>query len=233
MSALGEMAGGVAHEINTPLGVICLRLEQMEECLAEGDINSLDFLEALHIVRQTADRIAKIVNGLRFFAREGRRGIPEITNLGAVVEDTLSLCRERFAAQGVQLEDLRDQALNSVQCVCRSVEISQVFLNLLNNAFDAVQALDSKWIKIQVVDVGNNIELSVTDSGQGIPHHVQEKMMQPFFTTKEIGKGTGLGLSISKGILEEHGGRLYFDNSCPNTRFVMVLPKASSKVDAA
>jgi signal transduction histidine kinase len=104
-----------------------------------------------------------------------------------------------------------------------------VALNLLNNAFDAIQSLEEKWIKISFSDIGDWVKIIVTDSGPGIPFDVQMKMMQPFYTTKEIGKGTGLGLSISKGIIERHNGRLYLDNTSPNTQFVIALPKKAAQ----
>jgi signal transduction histidine kinase len=98
-------------------------------------------------------------------------------------------------------------------------------LNLIGNSFDAVQELPEKWIKVNICDLGKEVEISVTDSGLGIPEAIREKITQPFFTTKEIGKGTGLGLSISRGIVESHNGRLFVDATCANTRIVVVLPK--------
>lgn len=226
MSALGEMAAGIAHEINTPLGVMSMRLEQMEECLNEGDLDSLDFLDALHVLRATTERIAKIVSGLRFFARDGRRSESKQVKVSSIIEETLNFCQERIASCEIHLQINRaDPAFIESVCTCRSVEISQVLLNLLNNAFDAIEPLQNKWIKIHVAEVSDEVEISVTDCGQGVSPQVQEKIMQPFFTTKDIGKGTGLGLSISKGIMEEHGGRLFLDLASPNTKFVMRLPK--------
>jgi C4-dicarboxylate-specific signal transduction histidine kinase len=99
-----------------------------------------------------------------------------------------------------------------------------VLLNLLNNAFDAVCDLPKPWVQVEANAVGNHVEISVTDSGSGIPAEIRNRIMQPFFTTKEAGKGTGLGLSISHGIASEHGGKLYIDEQSPHTRFVLVLP---------
>jgi two-component system sensor histidine kinase DctS len=110
---------------------------------------------------------------------------------------------------------------------CRAVQISQVLLNLINNACDAISSLNEKWILINAIERNNLIEISVTNSGPKIPAHIREKLMQPFFTTKEVGMGTGLGLSLSKTIAEAHGGRLYLDLGAENTRFVLELPKIS------
>lgn len=225
MSSLGEMAGGIAHEINTPLAVVSMRVEQLTECLEEGDFESLDLKENLILIKKTTDRIAKIVNGLRFFAREGRQGQPENVKIATLIEDTLSLCLERFANHGVTLHMEKEEGYENLELECHPVEISQVLLNLLNNAHDAIQQNEEKWVQISIKDQLDWIQVSVTDSGSGIPQEVQKKIMQPFFTTKEIGKGTGLGLSISKGIVESHHGQFFIDNKSKNTRFTIRLPK--------
>ena len=158
-----------------------------------------------------------------------------------ILHDSLELCAERLKHKGIQLhvncpEDLKIE--------CRPAQISQILLNLLNNSFDAIvedtgnrllrqasqlreserEQQHSKWVRVDVSCVNEVIEISVMDCGLGIPAHVVEKMMNPFFTTKEIGKGTGLGLSISVGIASDHNGKLYYDSKSPNTRFVLELP---------
>ena len=100
-----------------------------------------------------------------------------------------------------------------------------MLLNLLNNAFDAVQALPEKWVRVMVSEEGDSVNISVTDSGRGIPREIADKAMQPFFTTKPVGKGTGLGLSISNAIVEAHHGRLWIDSRGPNTRIILSLSR--------
>ena len=112
-----------------------------------------------------------------------------------------------------------------------STQISQVLLNLLNNAHDAIKELgeNPKWIQIDVHKKDEKyIQLSVTDCGHGIPKQHLNKIMQPFFTTKEVGKGTGLGLSISSEIIKNHGGSLTYDAQSKHTRFVIELPMRQS-----
>ena len=117
----------------------------------------------------------------------------------------------------------------------RTVEISQVLLILLNNAFDAVSDLSEKWVRLDVFSNSEIVEFAVVDSGKGIPAAVREKMTQPFFTTKEVGQGTGLGLSIATGIAGAHGGLLSVDTESPHTRIVLRLPLhlAGRKLTAA
>lgn len=232
LSALGEMAGGIAHEINTPLAIIALKADQLRECAEEGDTQQSDFTDGLSLIKETADRIAKIVLGLKFFAREGSGSAMQKVRISTIIEDTLSFCQKRVESHGVRLE-LESNSSPAEELECRAIEISQVILNLLNNAFDAVQMVEKKWIRINVAVTANTVGIEISDSGTGIPKEIREKIMQPFFTTKEVGKGTGLGLSISKGIVERHGGTLCLDENSPYTRFVITLPKTQNVMRAA
>lgn len=225
MSALGEMAGGVAHEINTPLAIIQLRTEQLLERSQKNSLASDDLNKGLKTIDQTVQRIGKIVNGLRSFARDGSQDPLISYSVAQIVEDTFSLCQERFRKHNVQIDFVFKE---DVEIFCRPSEISQVLLNLLNNSFDAVQELQQQWVRVELCFDAQKVLLVVIDSGSGIAKEVQDKMMQPFFTTKEIGKGTGLGLSISKGIIESHHGKIEIDNTQKNTTFVLQFPRASA-----
>lgn len=222
MSALGEMAGGIAHEINTPLTVIQLSAEQILNSLTpEMKEKDKVFTASLNRIINTVTRISKIITGLRTFARDSKDEAMSVVSVADVVEDTFSLCREKLSHNNVDLKFLwTDEA----KIYCRPIEISQVLLNLLNNAYDAIQDFENKWIYVQLEVFSGFIHLSVIDCGFGISKEIQEKIMQPFFTTKEVGKGTGLGLSISKGIVEAHGGQIFIDNNYPNTKITIKLP---------
>lgn len=121
--------------------------------------------------------------------------------------------------------ELKNEVPEGLLLKCRPVQISQVILNLLNNAYDAIQPLDERWIHIAAFKKDQYIELQITDSGLGIPRDVAEKIMQPFYSTKDVGKGTGLGLSISSGIVRDHGGELVLDVGAKNTRFIVRFPR--------
>ncbi len=230
MAALGEMAGGVAHEINNPLGVIQMRAEQMDEQLQQNEVDLAFFNKSIQSILNTSNRIAKIVSGLRTFARDGTRDPMKTALVMQLIEDSLILCAEKFKLHGIDLAIHIDENLKSqLSVVCRDIEVTQVLVNLLNNSYDAIQNLEEKWIQIHVADMGKYVELAIVDSGKGILRAIQDKMMQPFFTTKEVGKGTGLGLSISKGIIEVHNGEISVDNNSPNTRIVLLLPKQQTE----
>lgn len=100
---------------------------------------------------------------------------------------------------------------------------------MLTNACDAIENLNDKWLEVTVTKTTDVTVISITDSGSGISPEVSDKMMQPFYTTKEVGKGTGLGLSISQGIIASHNGSFYYDAKSPHTRFVIELPLTTSK----
>lgn len=227
MSSLGEMASGIAHEINTPLAVIALKADLLiaasntDEFALNGRTIVADACEMIH---RTVDRIAKIIVGLRAFARDGASDPFQKTDMQSIIKDTLDLCSEKFRGSGVVLQVKMPES--ELLLSCRATQISQVLLNLLSNSFDAIQEQTTeKWIKIEARDLGKEIELSVTDNGHGISPAIRSKLVQPFFTTKEVGKGTGLGLSISRGIVMDHEGRLFLDEQSLHTRFVIVLSK--------
>lgn len=227
MSALGEMAGGVAHEINNPLAIINIVIDQLDDGIQDGTLGKAGVRKMADQIRLTVDRIAKIVSGLRSFSREAKDDPAIVANITTTVTETLSFCQERFRENEVKLitEGLDQELLVK----CRPTQISQVLLNLLNNAYDAVLGLPVKWVRLSVVRHRNGVEITITDSGPGIPASILAKIFQPFFTTKDIGKGTGLGLSISKGIVEEHGGTVSVNDQSSNTCFVIGLPLSDEK----
>ena len=228
LTALGEMAGGVAHEINNPLTIIDGNIYKLRLALDSPSPNLESVVKSITTIESMSHRIAKIVRGLRSFSRDGSQDPYSRTSVKSIIEDTLPLCQAKFNQSSV---DLRIGDHNDFLTVdCRSTEISQVLLNLLNNAFDAILERQEKWVQIETADDGEFVIIRVIDSGVGIPQDVQKKMLQPFFTTKAVGKGTGLGLSISIGIIKAHKGTLEIDNNCKNTCFVLKLPKAEQQL---
>lgn len=223
MSALGEMAGGIAHEINSPLSIITLHANQLERMQRRGTLTPEELEKETKLISNTAMRIGEIIKGLRSFAREGESDPFEQVAVSRILQDALVLCQTRFRHHHIRLDV--DTVPDNLFIECRAVQIAQVLINLLNNAHDAVISLRERWVKLEVKDLGERVQIAITDSGLGIPPSIAEKIMQPFFTTKEVGKGTGLGLSISSGIAISHNGRLELDSSSTNTRFLLTLPK--------
>jgi signal transduction histidine kinase len=229
MAALGEMAGGIAHEINNPLAIIqgfSARLRLDVGLLKNIDKSEKDqIFTHLDKMDSTTTRIANIVRGLRDFARDGSLDECEDVSIKKLFNDVISMCSERFRLHGIEISS---EAIVDFKIFCRGVQIEQVLLNLLSNSFDAIQKDPIRWIRLESKQKGQFVEISVTDSGRGLSSAVAEKIMQPFFTTKPIGKGTGIGLSISKGLVESNGGKFFYDRHHVNTRFVFTVPLSSA-----
>lgn len=231
MASLGEMASGIAHEINNPLSVILGRASilqsKVEDLKVEGQ-GKEKIIEDLKKIEATVHRIAKIIKGLKSFSRNADNDPMVRVSLKNTIEDTLELCTEKFKNRSIELRIKLDPT-KPLDVEGRPAQLSQVFLNLLSNSLDAVELLPEKWVEISFQESKGKVEISMIDSGNGIPPDTAEKMMQPFYTTKGVGKGTGLGLSISKGIIENHGGRFFYDSKSKNTCFKIELPLIQAK----
>lgn len=225
MASLGEMAGSIAHEINNPLAIILGKAHRINRYFEADDLKSNQ--EAIRAdvakITMTVNRISKIIKGLRQFARDASDDPMQEITVRGLIEDTISFCQERFQNAGV---DLRVNLKYEGPIVCRGTELSQVLLNLITNAFDAVQESTEKWVEVRVEQIGNFVEFSITDCGHGVPEEIRSKIFTPFFTTKEVGKGTGLGLSISKSIIESHHGEFFLNEKSKYTSFVVRIPKS-------
>lgn len=219
--SLGIMAGGIAHEINNPLAVIAGCAEQLE---AYGIMTGSDDLAArlLPVIQRNARRIQETIQGLRSLSRDASHDPFAPARVDTIIRNTVTLCRERFQLNRVLIEI---EPVPEVAVECRAPQISQVLLNLFNNAFDAVREAPRRWIKVSVAEEGESVELSVMDSGPGIPADIIDHLFVPFFTTKSEQHGLGLGLSISHAIVQAHHGKLAVDTSSSNTRLVVRLPK--------
>jgi PAS domain S-box-containing protein len=231
-SALGEMSATMAHEIKNPLSVISncagylLALAESDEPLDKAVV-----VEYAEKIEETVIKTSKIIQSLRAFARDGKKDPFTPNSARTILDDVLAISVPKFEKDNIALKvgTVPEGSLLN----CRSSEIFQVLVNLLNNACDAVAELPEKWVEISYSDTPEFGEFWITDSGQGIPKEIQKKIFDPFFTTKSIGKGTGIGLSLSSKIIHEHNGLLIIDNTCKNTRFIVRIPKAPSQTQAA
>lgn len=222
MSSLGEMAAGMAHEINTPLAIISIAAEQIRTASGEADNNNIVLKKADQIIATVA-KIAQIITSLRSYSRSSINDAIDEIILSKTIDETITLCQERLTQHQIELrvdipKNLKVFSLNS--------HLLQILLNLINNSVDAINNTEKPWIQIAVEILPSTVKLMITDSGNGIPKLIQEKMMRPFFTTKSPGKGTGLGLGISQRLAENMKAKLYFDASYTNTRFIIELPLA-------
>ena len=213
MAAVGQLAAGVAHELNTPLASVVLGLEAG----SRGNANPL-----LKTALEAALQAKSIVFKLLFYSRDARHGRME-TDLNQIVSDTLQLIGQQLRLDKVKVE-LRLKDLPRVQV--NQNEIQQVVTNLILNAKDALLELppEQRHIVVSSEQRGERVCVSVCDSGAGVAAEVRERIFEPFFTTKAVGKGTGLGLSVSQQIVSGHKGTLLLEDSQSGACFSLLLP---------
>lgn len=216
---LGEMSSGIAHEIANPLSVILCRANRLSVKYSSDDY----LKDSAQKIEKMVVRISRIIKTMRNFARNTSGEDFKECDLEEIINDTLDLCQEKLNSYSVNLRINGD--FKKMKLECRGIEISQVLLNLIGNACDAIKAEDDRWVLLQVDEEDSWLIIKVRDSGKGITKELKDKIMQPFFTTKEKGEGTGIGLSISKRIIKNHGGLLYINEEVENTEFVIKLPK--------
>jgi len=219
LASLGEMAGGIAHEINNPLAIIMASAQRLSRELGRQNLDQVQ--RCTQQILSTGDRIAQVVNSLRKLSRDGSNTPRSQFRVRQLIDEVMGLCEEKIRRAGINLvvDVSEDVMLNA-----NEVELSQVLFNLLSNACDAVDKQEQPWIHILGLREGDRFTLSVVDSGSGIPPALADRIMEPFFTTKELGKGTGLGLSISLSIAKRHGGDLRLDPASSHTKFDLQLP---------
>lgn len=222
MAVLGEMAGDIVHEINTPLTVTKLLLSQLSDEARSRFLDVTESVPQLIRIENAVDKIITIVKGVQRYIRDGSLDPMEFSSVRSIVDDSVLICAERLKQGEILLRLVFPE--EDVQLKCRPTQISQVLLNLLSNAIDAVKTIEERWIEVKVLVQSEGLEFRVTDSGEGIGEKDKDKIFHPFFTTKNIGLGTGLGLSISREIIRNHGGELYFDHKSANTSFVFYIP---------
>ncbi len=221
MVALGEMAGGIAHEINTPLFVIRSLSDKMHSSLLNNNFNEQKFLKNCSQMIEMCQKMSSIVRSLSSLSRSTSPGPLEAVELPLLIQETLVICQHRFYLRGVSVQVVCPENLPLVKG--RPVEISQILINLLNNAYDAVLEVEVPEVKIEISHLQSSIQVIVQDNGTGIPEHIQKKVFDTFYTTKDAGKGTGLGLSISRKLTDANEGRISFTSRPGDTRFVLEL----------
>ncbi len=218
LAAVGELASGVAHEINNPLTAVI----GFSELLMSRDVPP-EIKQDLRIINENAQRVARIVKNLLTFARQSKPG-REYVDINSLVTQVLEL--RAYQMQNNNIEVSTQLAPELPRTMADPGQLQQVFLNIVINAEQAMRETRNKRrLLVKTERVGNFIRVSFKDSGPGIPPENLDKIFDPFFTTKEVGEGTGLGLSISYGVIKEHGGRIYAKSKPgQGATFVVELP---------
>jgi len=227
MATIGRLVSGVAHEVNNPLAAIL----GFTDLLLENPEVPATAREDLQIILHETQRTKEIVQDLLSFARQ-RPALREPMNVNSILRQTIKLRSYDFASHGVEVSEEFDDNLDLA--IGDAQQLQQVFLNILNNAYDAIQESGNHGkIRICTRRALETIEIAFIDNGTGISE--PERIFDPFFTTKQAGKGTGLGLSICYGIVRAHGGEILCWNNGgeQGSTFVVRLPAISETALAA
>lgn len=223
LASIGQLAAGVAHEINNPLGTILLYASMLKKDL-EKIYNDDQRTEDLELIVEEANRCKNIVANLLNFARQGKLNIKEFD-----LTETLREVLKPFTVNPVyrQIDFKYDIVEGDYRITGDEEQLKQVFINIIKNACDAMSDNESeKELKVILSSDLNNVRIEISDTGNGIPKENHGKVFTPFFTTKSMGKGTGLGLAISYGIIKMHKGNITFTSEIgKGTTFKVVLPK--------
>jgi len=226
MAALGKMAAGVAHEINNPLAVIAEEAGWMKDLLKEDDVaqsqNFKEYQESIKKIEYHVERVKKVTHRLLGFARR-MEPTEEKVMVNQILEECVGFLENEARYRNININ--KELAPDLPTTASDSSQLQQVFLNILNNAIDAMGKDGAITLRTLYQPETRQIAIKITDTGPGMTQETIEKIFDPFFTTKEVGKGTGLGLSISYSIIEKLGGTIYVDSKVSKgTTFTIKLP---------
>ena len=230
LATLGELTTGVAHELNNPLNNIGLFIGNVIDLIELGKGDPQRILRELHSAMQQVHKATEIISHLRTFGRAASVSRERVA-INQVISRSLALMHEQLRLRQIKVQlHFPDK---DVIVIGNAIQLEQVFINLLTNARDAMTEVTPKAITISCTPQVDMVEISVCDTGPGIPIEWQQKIFDPFFTTKEVGAGTGLGLSITYGIIKEHQGTITVENA-PNigALFRIQLPLNRSETES-
>jgi signal transduction histidine kinase len=238
MAAVGQLAAGVAHELNNPLGGILgysqFALEKIRQKQASqlGSQDVADLLQYLQDIEQQTKRCRSIIQNLLKFSRSSLKEEFEPTDLNEVVRETLTFTRHQVERSKVKLVQNLKEDLPLISG--HTSQLQQVFTNLILNAVQSMPQGGSLTITTAVAPDEDRVLVSFADTGEGIPRENLDKIFEPFFSTKKVGEGTGLGLSVSYGLIRNHGGEIRVASQLDRgTVFTVALPLGQKPTPAA
>ena len=231
-AALGQMAGGVAHEINNPLAILSMRVQRLLGFNAEKrpvDGAALD--EELQKMLKTIERVSHIVGALQSLTVDGRTSKAEVLKISEAVDSVLLMARKSLEEKNVRIK-LLPSTLEGV-VTCPRPDFTQIVYNLLQNARDASVQAGTDEIRISSVVRDGSIRLTIEDDGQGVQPEMTEKIFDPFFSTKPVGQGIGNGLAIARALAAGINGKVEIESLSKPTRFALIIPQSRHSVSAA
>lgn len=230
MATLGEVAGNLAHEINTPLGTVELSLGGMRDALKSENQKAVEAY--IDCISQATRRMSSIVKAFRRYSRlDSDTEEKEVIDLREVGHDVLEICGPDLNGRGVKLE--KNFPRKRLLVECRPGSLSQAMINLISNARDATKGEHESWVSLSLKEEGHDVVIQVVDSGKGIDWNIRDQIFEPFFTTKGRGEGSGIGLGIVRDVARAHGGDVHLKNINGNTCFEIRFPSFIEQTSAA
>lgn len=231
LAAVGELAAGIGHEINNPLGIAVISLERLQTLVSAKDLDPKQMETYLQRCIEALRRISTITDGLRTMSR-GDSLDAAVFSSQVILNSIVSFVKELYERKGIRIIVETDDQESLIKV--NFGQVQQILMNLVSNARDAVENSSEKVIKFEIERQEPNVLFKVTDSGEGVTSEVSEKIFETFFTTKEVGKGTGMGLSVSKRLAQQNKGDLYLNTEIEKgAQFVLQLPLANPSQDSA
>jgi C4-dicarboxylate-specific signal transduction histidine kinase len=242
IEVLARLAADLAHEIKNPLAIIHARASDLTEMAAQGMALPAEVVaQTCGSIVKTTERAIRVIRGVEALAHEGSSDPMQKTDVRGLIDQAIELLQTRYATHGIALDAVVPHGLPMVEC--REVQIEQILVNLLNNAFDAIDgdAHSQPWVQVRVAMQPASAEnggveavrIDVLDGGPGVSPEDRAHLMETFFTTKPKGAGMGIGLSVSRTIAQDHGGSLVLLDSEGPTCFRLTLPVLARQAEGA
>ncbi len=222
MANLSELYSRIAHEVRNPLACISMISQRAITCLEKD--KPQDALDQLNNIKKHVKVTTEIFDNMKKLARGQCWLEGELCSVKSIVDDTLLILSVRLKNDDITLNLEITDEVKAIKIPCRSTQIIQILVNLINNAMDEVLGVDQHKITLKVTLEDSNIVFAVSDSGSGVPQDLRSEIFKPFFSTKNKGAGTGLGLSIASKIAIDHSGEIFFDEQSAESTFKLVLP---------
>ncbi len=228
LSAVGEISAQILHEVMTPLSIISLSIENLEDdvCELKDKEDAKSIQTSLDEIKSNYDKIEEIFQNMRSILVTKSGADTETISIKETFDKSLSLVKAKLTSKdiSIDLNQFKDFMVH-----CSRSELSQVFLNLINNSCDAIMDLEQRWIEIETKADENDVVILFKDSGTGMSDEVKERIFENLFTTKGDTKGTGLGMGVCKKLIERYNGSIRVASEFPTTTFEIKLPRIKSE----
>lgn len=224
-----ETFGFIYHEVINPLSTLKAQVQFLKMLAEKKQEVDPQLLQALTQMNSTISRIANIMKGFRSLAGTPQNIDFAPRSLKAIIEESANICFDRLQEKNVEL--LIEKIPATIVIECNEGQLCQIFVNLINNSIDAISDLSKRWIEFSFVDEGDMVCISVRDSGTGLSVEAQNRIAEPFYSTKSKAHNLGLGLSICLRLAQHHSGSLQIEHTDSNTHFVLRLPKVQMRTN--